>query len=308
LYQLAARAIEKERGNGAAIEFIEKKLQLFRYLVSTPMIFLLKHLAAFYVEAGQPEQAQKCLRTILDAESVLKEDDEGKEQELRSYASRTIATLSAPAREVERSPKTKVHKKALSIIICGVVGLLLLRWILGSPQHPQVQSGSQQIAAVHRDVIGDGNVPRGIESALDSAFPGWRPVQTSEEDLRICKQPNASFKYWLVSGDFDGDGRQDYAAEITQGNVNLLVALFARNKVYHPVVVERFGEGRFGWSVLGVAGKGETIPDLSEGADHNLVSHPRTIGWDTILGIACEKSAVAYIYDGSGFKRIFISD
>ncbi len=119
LYQLAARTVEKERGNGAAIEFIENKLQLFRYLPSTPMIFLLKHLAARYVEAGQPEQAQKCLRTILDAESVLKGDDEGKEQELRAYANRTIAALAAPVGRAETPPEQSSRRRPLQASFVG---------------------------------------------------------------------------------------------------------------------------------------------------------------------------------------------
>ena len=131
LYQIAARTIERERGNRDAISYVENKLQIFRYLPSTPMIFLLKHLAYLYAEDGQSAEAHRCLREILNADPVLKVDDKGEEQKLRSEASQALASLSVPARNVETSPQTKLQKKALASIVCGVVGLLLLGWILG---------------------------------------------------------------------------------------------------------------------------------------------------------------------------------
>jgi len=157
-------------------------------------------------------------------------------------------------------------------------------------------------------VMQTAEIPSGVKSALDSAFPGWTPVESIGEDISICKQPDANFKYWFVWGDFDEDGTQDYAAEINQGNDAVVVALFAHAGGFKSFVVDRFPEGRYRWSVLGVAPKGKTIPDLREGRSQELVSNPRTIDADTILGIACEKSAVAYVYSSSGFEKVFISD
>ena len=109
--------IERERGNGDAISYVENKLQIFRYLPSTPMIFLLKHLAYLYAEDGQSAEAHRCLREILNAEPVLRVDDKGEEQKLRSEASHALASLSVPAHDVETSPQTKLQKKALASIV-----------------------------------------------------------------------------------------------------------------------------------------------------------------------------------------------
>jgi hypothetical protein len=48
--------------------------------------------------------------------------------------------------------------------------------------------------------------------------------------------------------------------------------------------------------------------DLYEESNGELRRRQRQLETDALLGIGCEKSAVAYIYSGSGFERIFIKD
>ncbi len=155
-----------------------------------------------------------------------------------------------------------------------------------------------------------GNIPDAIKTLLAHTYPGWAPVHTSQENITICKQPNPAFQYWFVWGDFNGDGQRDYAAEITQGSTTYVVAFMANGNGFKPIVVDTFagGDGAHGWSVLGVAGRGQNLPDLHEGVNGQLVARQRTLQVDALLGIGCETSAVAYIYSGSGFERIFISD
>jgi hypothetical protein len=64
-----------------------------------------------------------------------------------------------------------------------------------------------------------------------------------------------------------------------------------------------------GWAVLGVADKGTTIPDLSEGPNGALNAEKRKLDADALLGIGCETSAVAYIHSRTGtFERVFVQD
>jgi hypothetical protein len=152
-------------------------------------------------------------------------------------------------------------------------------------------------------------VPDAIKSILDRDYPGWTPALSSDDDIQRCKQPNSAFQYWFVWGDFDGDGIRDYAAEITQtGNVSVIVFL-SRDEGFQSQIIDRFANPKRGWGVLGVADKGTTILDLSEGSNGALNAQKRKLDTDALLGIGCETSAVAYIYSRSGtFERVFVQD
>lgn len=153
-------------------------------------------------------------------------------------------------------------------------------------------------------------LPSSIQTILDRDYPGWVPVQTRADDIATCKQPNPGFQYWFVWGDFNGDGKRDYAAEITQQSTTYLLAFLATADGFKSIMVDKFpvtGSAR-GWSVLGVAPKGSTVPDLHEGPNGQLVARKRTLYSDALLGIGCESSSMAYIFVGSSFQRVFTSD
>ncbi|GEM_PF-960412 len=151
-------------------------------------------------------------------------------------------------------------------------------------------------------------MPDAIKAILDRSYRGWTPPQSSNYDIATCKQPNPGFKYWFVWGDFNGDGKLDYAAEIANGTATYVIVFMASGYSFQPAVVERFANSTRGWAVLGVAPKGAKLPDLQPTADGGFVARERMIQADALLGIGCETSAVAYIYSNSGFKRMFIKD
>jgi hypothetical protein len=133
LYQLRARLIEKERGNREAIEFVEKKLELFQYLPSTPLVFLLGYLAQRYRDNGQLEKSRACLQCIIAAEPVIRSDGNEREQErdLRDSAARALRQPDLHALSPDDSEEAKLLKKARNSVIYGFVGLFFLGFIFG---------------------------------------------------------------------------------------------------------------------------------------------------------------------------------
>ena len=57
-------------------------------------------------------------------------------------------------------------------------------------------------------------LPGAISSALDKRLPGWRFSQVSADVRQFLAERLAGASPHLIRGDFDGDGRTDYAALI----------------------------------------------------------------------------------------------
>jgi IPT/TIG domain len=151
-------------------------------------------------------------------------------------------------------------------------------------------------------------MPDAIRAILDRGYPGWRPAQSSNYDITTCKQPNPDFRYWFVWGDFNDNGELDYAAETAQGTATYVIEFIASSCGFRPAVVDKFANSAGAWAVLDVVPKRAKLRDLQPTPAGGFVAHERIIQADALLGIGCEKSAVAYIYSGSGFERIFIQD
>lgn len=148
-------------------------------------------------------------------------------------------------------------------------------------------------------VVGDlGLLPETIRNSLDSEYPGWAPVQTPKEQIAECAQSNPAFRPWVVWGDFDGDGQREYAVEIRSSDQTILVMFLNQGSGFQHVEVDR---GTSLWGVLGVANKGDSIPDIAKNTT-------QVVQADTLLGIACGKSGVAYVRSGSSFEKVWIAD
>ena len=88
-------------------------------------------------------------------------------------------------------------------------------------------------------------LPRAVRRAVDAAYPGWR-FATIIPELRRELAPGQRPEW--VSGDFDGDGRRDYAVQIVwaeapppQDSSQLTVALLRRPRGYARHVVHATG-------------------------------------------------------------------
>jgi hypothetical protein len=131
LYMLMADAIADEKGPEAGIAFIEKKLQVFRYLPSTPMIYLIEYQSKLYLKCGQKEAAKECLKTILGASPLDPVDEQGKEKDLRGRVSSTLQSLEPGRTNVEGAELPKSPLAAKAGLTSAIIGLFFGGIVLG---------------------------------------------------------------------------------------------------------------------------------------------------------------------------------
>src|SRR5947207_7553483 len=67
---------------------------------------------------------------------------------------------------------------------------------------------------------GAAKFPVELESALDHDFPGWKLAKIDSDLQRRNDISRIFAKRGFVSGDFDGDGRKDYAVMIVRSTVS----------------------------------------------------------------------------------------
>jgi hypothetical protein len=130
-------------------------------------------------------------------------------------------------------------------------------------------------------------LPVKIQSYLSRAYPGWRQTATA-----IYCIPR--FKQSVVSGDFDGDGRRDYAVKFTHGRQGYIVAFLARGLDYNPYVLLNTTEQDIRRTGLSVGRKGQR----NEGEEGPVTILPN----DAPLLGTCESEACYYVYRNGNFR------
>lgn len=99
LYVMHGTLVSIERGSGgitsdaAAVEYWEKKFELWKYLPSCPFLFTLKEAGYSYSRLGRKEEASKCFRSLLTAAPVDPFDQNGSEAGLREEAKAALEYL-----------------------------------------------------------------------------------------------------------------------------------------------------------------------------------------------------------------------
>src|SRR5438105_10161058 len=117
-------------------------------------------------------------------------------------------------------------------------------------------------AAVANEVVAETNwrcdttpkLPHAIKVLLDKSFAGWQFPGVSEDDCQSVKTwgGNEAFAQ-MIQGDFDGDGRVDYAVLIEYGSIidrgiaigprTYVVAFLREQDKYKMKIVTREGGG-----------------------------------------------------------------
>jgi tetratricopeptide (TPR) repeat protein len=136
LYSKTANAIGNDKGWDAAIAFIELKLDIFRYLSSTPMIYLLEYQSDLLLGEGQKDAAKKCLQTILAASPVAPIDEQGialgpKEKNLKDRVLLTLQSLESGGALAESPELPKSPLAAKAGLTFAIVGLFFGGIVLG---------------------------------------------------------------------------------------------------------------------------------------------------------------------------------
>jgi hypothetical protein len=152
------------------------------------------------------------------------------------------------------------------------------------------------------------DLPSEARDMLNVKFPDWKYADVSEEVSQCLKKdagPNA--RPDLISGDFDGDGRADFAAMIVHG-----VRRVEDGCVVGPdpaIVVFLAEEHGFRLNVIDDPG-GEYLMLIRKGEkryDYELQKE-FTFEHDAIDAIIFEKGATSYVYEQGRFRAIITGD
>jgi hypothetical protein len=129
-------------------------------------------------------------------------------------------------------------------------------------------------------------VPTKIQIYLNMTYPGWK--QTGVATNCILK-----FRQSVVAGDFDGDGRRDYAVKFTHHQKGYIVAFLARGTDYQPyILIDR--------PARGIRNIGLSIGHRGQ-RDENEEGGVSVLGNDAPLIGACASEACYYVYRNGGF-------
>lgn len=153
-------------------------------------------------------------------------------------------------------------------------------------------------------------LPKAIRSILDKRFPGWRFSEVSSDVQQFFRERFPDARPNLIRGDFDGDGRMDYAMLIEHSNFNRRGAAFS-NVVEQLAFLKR-GVGYKLYFLdeyapsnpelyLNLARKGEVGHDFKT---ERKFRYPN----DSISISYFEKAGGTYIYRKGRFQYVIESD
>ncbi|MEP6742927.1 MAG: hypothetical protein ABJB61_10555 [bacterium] len=151
-------------------------------------------------------------------------------------------------------------------------------------------------------------LPPEARGMLYLKFPDWRYAEISDEVRQALKQYNPpNLQPDLISGDFDGDCRPDYAALIVHGVTRVehdeivspdftLVIFMAHGHSYQLYTIDNPG--------------GEYIALIQQGdKGYNYeLQEEFNFEHDAIDAVIFEKAATSYVYESGHFRAIITGD
>lgn len=145
-------------------------------------------------------------------------------------------------------------------------------------------------------------LPTNVKRLLDSNFPGWQFHSAPQEDCDTVKSIGGQYAYpEMIIGDFDGNGRSDYAVLIDgdparPANFGIyIVAFLASDSSYRIKVVTHEG----GDSLL-LMRRGS--PDFDYETQHEFIYSNDAIFSGVGMG------GYSYLYENGKFRAIITSD
>ncbi|HEX8720304.1 MAG TPA: hypothetical protein VF736_06665 [Pyrinomonadaceae bacterium] len=155
-----------------------------------------------------------------------------------------------------------------------------------------------------------GQLPRAVRAALDARFPGWRFAEVSGEVRQFFAERFPGARPDLVAGDFDGDGRTDYALLVEHGNFDRRgqgfdrvverLAFLRRGPGYRLFALERSSPADPDL-YLTLARKGEASREFHTG---KRFRYPH----DSISVSNFGKAGGTYVYRRGRFRYVYESD
>ena len=148
-------------------------------------------------------------------------------------------------------------------------------------------------------------LPSSVRFELNRRFPGWKFAEVSKEVRQFFETEMMGKSPNLIDGDFDGNGKRDYAVLITHGKArygkltwprSLLIVFLRKSSGYRMhVIKEPNGE------YLCLARKGEKDFNYDEQKEITYAN-------DAILTGIFEKGGSSYVFENGRFRTFVSSD
>lgn len=152
-------------------------------------------------------------------------------------------------------------------------------------------------------------IPSDIKSMLDKKFSGWKFTEASEDIRSFLKERiSVSARPEIVTGDFDGNGKTDYAVLINHGERlngsgeiigqnTYIVAFLKKGNGYRLYVLINADAAEY----ITLGRKGTQSYDFEAGKKFTYKN-------DSIEGWIFEKAGWSYVYEKGKFRYIYTLD
>jgi len=144
-----------------------------------------------------------------------------------------------------------------------------------------------------------------IRQTLNRILPGWQISRNRTSEACFGGSPWSPYTAW---GDFDGDGREDYAVQVYRDRSLRLVLFLNKSTGLEPVMADVGEPLAEAWKELPGDYPGLDVrPAGSVYYDHGRKVSGK-FPHDAVVQVYCEQSAVAYIYQRGAVRKVWISD
>lgn len=134
-------------------------------------------------------------------------------------------------------------------------------------------------------------LPNKVRVYLNKNYSGWK---MSGND-GTCSET----KRFVISGDFNGDKKSDFAVKFVKGRTGYIVAFVSQKSDYKAHVLESESASGMKYTILNIERKGSQYPIGGDIPDYIYGKLPN----DAPYTIPCESDAVAfYVYKNGRFK------
>lgn len=149
------------------------------------------------------------------------------------------------------------------------------------------------------------NLPDGCKRILDKNFRGWKYAKVQKEISGYHRKNNFPFSPNLIKGDWNGDGKLDYAVLIVRGKLkNSQGEAIGERRLTIAFVRTRDGYKHFqfdGGDYIALMKKGSKDYDYETDKSFRYKT-------DAIFDGIWEKAGVSYVWTNGKFKEIITSD
>jgi hypothetical protein len=141
-------------------------------------------------------------------------------------------------------------------------------------------------------------LPPAIRATLNQEYPGWKLAPVTPQIQKTFQKHRASRLPSLTYGDFDHDGKRDYAVQIvltTPGEEEQIVIVFlARGEGYEENILESMGLDPSVYLWVGNKALTETGPNAQD----------KLVNKDVLMVLGNPVSETTYVFDEGKFQEI----